>query len=86
MDELCKIALLVLVPAMLGITARLWQISTRLDRLQDDVGRDSNSGMRGASHKRKGQIAMLASHVDLLREKTGMRALDLAEAFRKDDT
>lgn len=92
MDELCKIALLVIVPAMLGITARQWQISTRqeglrreLKEIKDTIGRDSNSGMRGVSHKRKGQIATLAQHIDMLREKAGMRPIDLSEAFRKDD-
>lgn len=57
----------------------------QLDEIHDTIGRDSNSGMRGASHKRKGQVGMLALHIDLIREKVGMRAIDLAEAFRKDN-
>lgn len=66
-----------------NVESSLGGISADVRRIMSDIG-DHGSGIRGSVHKQRGQIGALAEQIDRVREKTGMRAIDLAEAFRRD--
>lgn len=78
-------ALVAFAGSYVGVRITVARIESRLNYLENEVGRDSRSGLRGRVHKRKGQIGTLAAQIDELRERAELRPLDLQEAFRKDD-
>jgi hypothetical protein len=61
----------------------LGSMASDIRRIVSDVG-DHGSGLRGRVHKQRGQIGMLVGQIDELREKAGLRPLNLADSFRKD--
>lgn len=67
----------------LGVRVTMARLEVRVGNLEREVG-DHTTGLRGRVHLHRGQIGVLAGHIDELREKTGMRPLDLAESFRRD--
>lgn len=66
------------------VNARLATAEADAERMKQDIG-THGSGIRGAIHKQRGQIGVIAQQLDVLREKASLRPLDLAEAFRRDD-
>ena len=69
--------------AQLENAKTLTEIGTNVERIMREIG-DRHSGIRGEVHKHTGQLGTLADHIDQLRDKVGMRPLDLADTFRQE--
>lgn len=66
-----------------AIESGIASIDAKLEWIKADIG-DHGSGLRGAVHKHRGQIGVLAGQVDEIREKVKMRPLGLSGAFMRD--